>query len=90
MRLLICAAVFSALTPSFLPSAALAASCSERITFVQRIVDRDAKTGFVDKKVRDVMSRDLAEAGQACKAGDDAKAQSLISLTQRRHGYPVR
>ncbi|QEN87136.1 hypothetical protein FZC33_12710 [Labrys sp. KNU-23] len=90
MRLLICAAVFAALTFSVQPSTALAASCSERITFVQHVIDGDVKTGFVDKKVHDVMSRDLAEAGQACKAGDVAKAQSLISSTQRRHGYPVR
>lgn len=71
-------------------SPALAASCSGRIAFVQRVIDADLKTGFVGKKVHDAMSSDLAQAAQACQAGNDAKAQALISSTQRRHGYPVR
>ena len=85
MRFLICLALLAISS-----SSALAASCSERIAFVQRVIDGDAKTGFADKKVHDAMSKDLADAGQACRAGDDAKAQALISSTQRRHGYPVR
>jgi hypothetical protein len=85
MRLLICAVLLAACSTS-----ALAASCTQRIAFVHRIIDKDVKTGFVDKKVHDDMSRDLDAASQACNAGDDAKAEELISSTQRRHGYPVR
>lgn len=85
MRLLICLALLA-----FSSSSALAASCGDRIAFVQRVIDGDVKTGFADKKVHDAMSRDLAEASQACRSGNDAKAQALISSTQRRHGYPVR
>jgi hypothetical protein len=85
MRLLICAALLAA---SCAP--ALAASCTSRIAYVQRIIDKDVKTGFVDKKVHDDMGRDLAAATQACNAGNDAKAEQIISATQGRHGYPVR
>ncbi|WP_448951778.1 hypothetical protein [Labrys neptuniae] len=85
MRLLILAALLAACS-----TPALAGSCSERIAYVQHIIDKDVKTGFVDKKVHDAMSKDLADAGVACQAGDNAKAQALISSTQRRHGYPVR
>ena len=84
MRLLICAALLAVTaTP------ALAASCSDRIAFVHRVIDKDVKTGFVDRKVHDDMNKDLATATQACNAGDDAKAQALISSTQRKHGYPA-
>jgi hypothetical protein len=84
MRLLICAAVIAgSVTP------ALAASCSDRIAFVHRVIDKDIEVGFVDKKVYDEMNADLAAAAQACSAGNEAKAQALITSTQRRHGYPV-
>lgn len=85
MRLLISAVLLAA---SVLPAAA--APCAQRIAFVHRVIDKDVKTGFVDKKVHDAMSADLDEASKACDAGDDAKAQKLISSTQARHGYPVR
>ncbi|CAM5764868.1 hypothetical protein LMIY3S_01292 [Labrys miyagiensis] len=87
MRLLICAAL---LVASCAAAPALAASCSDRIAFVHRVIDKDVKIGFVDKKVHDDMGRDLDAAAKACSAGDDAKAEQLISSTQRRHGYPVR
>lgn len=85
MRLLICAAMLAITT-----APALAASCTDRIAFVHRVIDKDVKIGFVDHKVHDEMSRDLDQAAQACSSGNDAKAQTLISSTQRRHGYPVR
>ena len=85
MRLLLCAAMLAA---SAVPAAAT--PCSQRIAFVHRIIDKDVQIGFVDKKVHDAMSSDLDQASKACDAGDDAKAQKLISSTQSRHGYPVR
>jgi hypothetical protein len=85
MRLLLCAAFLAAFS-----SPALAASCTQRIAFVHRIIEKDVKTGFVDKKVYDDMNSDLAAASQACDSGNDAKAQALISATQRKHGYPAR
>ena len=85
MRFLICAVLVAVST-----GPALAASCSARIAFVHRVIDKDVKIGFVDKKVHDAMSADLDQAAKACDAGDDAKAEKLISSTQARHGYPVR
>ncbi len=84
MSFLICAVLLAATT-----APAFAASCSSRIAFVHRISDKDVKTGFVDRKVYDAMNNDLAAAAQACSAGEDAKAEALISATQRKHGYPV-
>jgi hypothetical protein len=85
MRFLFCAVlVAAAATP------AAAAPCSTRIAFVHRVIDKDVKIGFVDKKVHDAMTADLDQATKACDAGDEATAQKLISSTQARHGYPVR
>jgi hypothetical protein len=69
---------------------AQAAACSERLSFVRSVIDKDLKTGFIGKDVHAAMSRDLATAAQACRAGQDGRAQLLISSTQSRHGYPVR
>jgi len=85
MRFLIGAALLAA---TVVPAAAV--PCAQRIAFVHRVIDKDVTTGFVDKKIHDAMSADLDKASKACAAGDDAKAQKLISSTQSRHGYPVR
>ena len=71
-------------------SQALAAACTQRLSFVRGVIDKDLKTGFIGKDVHSAMSRDLEAAGQACRGGQDARAQLLISSTQSRHGYPVR
>jgi hypothetical protein len=85
MRLVICAALLAVST-----APAIAASCTDRIAFVHRVIDHDVRIGFVDKKVHDAMGKELDEAAKYCSAGNDAKAQALISSTQARHGYPVR
>ena len=69
---------------------AMAAPCAARLHFVQEVIDKDLKTGFVGKVVHDEMAADLAKASASCDAGQDAKAQSEIDATQRKHGYPVR
>jgi len=69
---------------------ASAASCGERITFVRSVIDKDLKTGFIGDTVYAAMSKDLDAASNACRSGEDAKAQLLVSSTQSRHGYPVR
>ena len=66
-----------------------AAPCAERLTVVQGIIDRDLKTGFIGKSVHEKMSSELAQASSACQTGQEATAQSLITASQRRHGYPV-
>jgi hypothetical protein len=69
---------------------AQAAACTERLSLVRGIIDKDLRTGFIGKDVHAKLSRELETASQACRAGQDGRAQLLISSTQSRHGYPVR
>lgn len=84
MRLALAACLILAAAP------ALATPCDKRVAFVHEVIDRDLKVGFVGKGVHDDMAADLDRASAACSAGNDAAAQSTISATQRKHGYPVR
>lgn len=84
MRVIVCLAVALVAAP------AVAAPCHARIAFVQDVIDRDLKTGFVGKPVHDQMTADLAKAAATCEAGQEKQAQGEIDATQRRHGYPVR
>ena len=67
---------------------ALAKSCTERIMFVRKLIDHDLAIGFIGKDVHTKMSADLDKAENICKGGNDAQAQLLISLTERKYGYP--
>jgi hypothetical protein len=68
----------------------MAETCAERIPFVRKVIDYDLKVNFIGKGVYEQMSADLAEAEKACKAGDNGRANQIISATQTKHGYPVR
>jgi hypothetical protein len=85
MRVLLAALLIAIHVPN-----ARAAACSERLSFVRGIIDKDLRTGFIGKDVHAAMSHDLETASQACRAGQDGRAQLLISSTQSRHRYPVR
>ena len=50
MRVLLCSALLLAAAP------ALAAPCTARLHFVQEVIDKDLKTGFVGKAVHDEMA----------------------------------
>ena len=67
---------------------ALAKSCTERLVFVRKLIDHDLSTGFIGKDVHTKMSADLDKAETICKSGGDAQAQLLISLTEKKYGYP--
>ena len=67
---------------------ALAKGCAERIVFVRKLIDHDLAIGFIGKDVHTKMSADLDKAENICKGGNDAQAQLLISLTERKYGYP--
>ena len=69
---------------------ALAESCSERLVVVRRIIDHDLTIGFIGKDVHTKMSADLDKAANVCKSGLDAQAQLMISLAEKRYGYPQR
>lgn len=82
--------VLSLITAIGLTAAAAAQSCTGRLEVFTKLIDHDLKTGFVGKSVHTKMTAELTAASAACNAGDDGKAQALISATQSRHGYPVR
>jgi hypothetical protein len=82
------AGLFAALLVTGTP--ALAQTCNERVGFVRGVIDKDLKVGFIGKDVYQAMTKDLDNAAAICRAGQDARAQLLISSTQSRHGYPVR
>eukprot|EP01036_Dinobryon_divergens_P049696 gene49696-66570_t len=66
----------------------MAETCAERIAFVRKVIDYDLKVNFIGKGVYEQMSSDMAAAEKACQAGDNGRANQIISATQSKHGYP--
>jgi hypothetical protein len=63
--------------------------CGDRIARYRAIQDNDLSMGHVAKSGYTQIARQIAAAESACAAGRDAQAQSLITASQQRHGYPV-
>lgn len=64
------------------------AGCSGAIARYGAIVGNDLSMGHVDPGVHDQIQRELRAAGEACSAGRDAQAMSLLRASKARHGYP--
>ncbi|MGO8740490.1 hypothetical protein [Rhodoblastus sp.] len=62
--------------------------CAAEIDRYRGIVERDAKTGFVDQTVAAQIRSEIGEAQGACDAGDQLRARYLLHASQQRHGYP--
>ena len=71
------------------PEDRAASGCAGDIAKFRAIQDNDLAAGHVDKGVYAQIQGDLAEADQACKAGDNLRAQGLLRATKARHGYPT-
>ena len=72
--------------PSFkLPEGA---GCTGAIARYRAIQENDLSMGHVNQSVYSQIQSEIAGAEQACAAGDDAKAQSLVRASKARHGYP--
>ncbi|MGH6797397.1 MAG: hypothetical protein ACREDI_03325 [Roseiarcus sp.] len=65
------------------------ASCTEKLNSYQKVLTADVKTGNVARSVYDAIEGDLMRAADACAAGKDGEALSIIRATQVKHGYHV-
>jgi hypothetical protein len=63
--------------------------CAGDITRFRAIQDNDLAMGHVEKGVYTQIQGELAEADQACTAGDNLRAEGLLRATKARHGYPT-
>jgi hypothetical protein len=64
-----------------------AAACTGELNRYQAVLKADVSTGNVNKSVYDKIQGELARAADACAAGHDAEARSLIHASKERHGY---
>jgi hypothetical protein len=63
--------------------------CSADIARWKAIQDNDLNTGHVSQTVYDRIQGDIAKASEACQAGRDAEASSLVRQSRVRNGYPA-
>jgi hypothetical protein len=63
--------------------------CSAEIARWKAIQDNDLNTGHVSQKVYDRIQGDIARASEACQAGRDAEAISIVKQSRARNGYPA-
>ena len=71
------------------PALPESASCTEKLNSYQKVLTADVKTGNVARSVYDAIEGDLMRAADACAAGKDGEALSIIRATQVKHGYHV-
>lgn len=62
--------------------------CAGDIAKFRAIQENDLAKGNVERSVYAQIQADLAEADQACKAGDALRAEGLLRATKAKHGYP--
>lgn len=90
----LCACTPKAETPPVVPMAAAPAplltgnGCGPAIARTQGVVASDVATGNLNKPVGDRFQADLSVASQACGAGRDREAISLLAAAKSRYGYP--
>jgi hypothetical protein len=65
------------------------ASCTEKLNSYQKVLTADVTTGNVARSVYDAIEGDLMRAADACAAGKDGEALSIIRATKEKHGYHV-
>jgi hypothetical protein len=82
------AATSGAASPNW-PALPEGASCTEKLNSYQKVLTADVKTGNVARSVYDAIEGDLMRAADACAAGKDGEALSIIRATQVKHGYHV-
>lgn len=63
------------------------AGCGPTIARTQAVVDSDVATENLNKAVGDRFSADLHRAADACRAGKDREALSLLAVAKSRYGY---
>ena len=63
--------------------------CAAEIARWKAIQDNDLNTGHVGKTVYERIQGDIAKASEACQAGKDAEAVSIVRQSRVRNGYPA-
>lgn len=69
------------------PTLPEAAKCTGDLNNYQTVLAADVRSGNLNQSVYDEVQTELAKAAQACAAGRDAEAQSLVRSSKARHGY---
>ncbi|WP_026606129.1 hypothetical protein [Methylocapsa acidiphila] len=69
------------------PNLPAGAACTGELNRYQAVLKADVSTGNVNKSVYDKIQGELSRAAEACAAGRDGEAQSLIRASKERHGY---
>ncbi len=69
------------------PALPQGAACTGELDRYEAVLKADLGTGNVNKSVYDKIQGELARAADACAAGHDADAQSLIRASKKQHGY---
>lgn len=64
------------------------AGCSAAVSRYKAVIENDLSMGHVNKGVYDQIQGEISQAADACAAGQDAKAISLVRASKARHGYP--
>lgn len=82
-----CAALAALAGASGFHSAMAQGACTARLDRYQAVVDADHRTGNVNQSVYAQIEREMSRAAEACAAGHDGEALSLIRQSEIRHGY---
>jgi hypothetical protein len=82
-----CAALVALAGASGFHSATAQGVCTVRLDRYQAVVNADHRTGNVNDSVYGQIEHELSRAAQACAAGHDGEALSLIRQSEIRHGY---
>jgi hypothetical protein len=64
------------------------AACTPRLQRFRAVIENENRVGQVNPSVYRQVDAELTRAEQACAAGRDAEAQSMLAATKARHGYP--
>jgi hypothetical protein len=65
------------------------AGCTGAIARYRAVADDDFATGNVNPPVYRQIKSEIGGAEQACGAGRDKEAQSMVLASRKRHGYPT-
>ena len=85
IRLLAAALLGLALAPIAKPASA--ADCGGAISHFRALIDRDVKSGMLNKGVYDEATHELVGATKDCTDGRNAAALSDLAAIKSRHGY---
>jgi hypothetical protein len=63
--------------------------CEGEIARYRAVQDDDLAMGQIAQSVYNQIHGEIAAAAQACSAGHDEEARSMILASRKRHGYPT-